>query len=355
MHKLTAEYQVEHEKFVAYRNKVLLLMEDLLAQYKINYHKVECRAKDPGRLEEKIVSKNNKYASLREVTDLVGVRVITYFEDEIDKVAEIIEKEFIVDPKNSIDKRHLDFDRFGYRSLHYVVSLNNERQKLIEYVRFTGIQVEVQIRSVLQHAWAEIEHDIGYKGAFTIPHSLKRSFYRVAALLETADMEFVQIRDNQKEYELSLEKEIKDHPEKVEINLSSLEHFVLNNTLVQQLDKSIADKFNWTLLNDVLGEILLATLNFLHIETIAELSSLLNAKQSDVVAFASAWVAKESFGGTVRKGISIFYLAYVLIGEKNEADQAREFFSQVLGRKSEKDEERAKSVFTVYSELKQTS
>jgi len=77
--------------------------------------------------------------------------------------------------------------------LHYVASLISEREKLTEYKRFAGIKVEIQIRSTLQHAWAEIEHDIGYKGENSVPDSLKRNFSRVAALLEVADIELMQL------------------------------------------------------------------------------------------------------------------------------------------------------------------
>ena len=98
------------------------------------------------------------------MTDITGVRVITYFADQVDEIAKVMEGEFNIDIKNSIDKRDiLDPDRFGYLSLHYViVSLSSARCALAEYRSFSELKAEVQVRSILQHAWAEIEHDLGY-------------------------------------------------------------------------------------------------------------------------------------------------------------------------------------------------
>ena len=81
----------------------------------------------------------------------------------VDKLAKVIERNFKIDTENSIDKRVMDPERFGYSSLHYIVEYTPERLKLIEYKYFTGIKFEIQIRSILQHAWAETEHDLGYK------------------------------------------------------------------------------------------------------------------------------------------------------------------------------------------------
>jgi ppGpp synthetase/RelA/SpoT-type nucleotidyltranferase len=107
----------------------------------------------------------------------------------------MVEREFVVDRTNSVDKRTLlDPDRFGYQSLHYVAALSVARTGLAEYGRFTGLRVEIQIRSTLQHAWAEIEHDLGYKSAAGVPRDIRRRFSRIAGLLELADEEFSVIR-----------------------------------------------------------------------------------------------------------------------------------------------------------------
>lgn len=80
-------------------------------------------------------------------------------------------------------------DRFGYCSVHYVVEMSQKRLNLYEHQAYEGLKCEIQIRSVLQHAWAEIEHDLGYKSEIAIPKRIRRNFSRLAGLLEIADKE----------------------------------------------------------------------------------------------------------------------------------------------------------------------
>jgi len=86
-------------------------------------------------------------------------------------------------------------ERFGYQSVHYLVRLSNARAALPEYQRFAGAITEVQVRTILQHAWAEIEHDIQYKSSAAIPRDIRRRFMALAGMLELADREFQAIQD----------------------------------------------------------------------------------------------------------------------------------------------------------------
>lgn len=87
--------------------------------------------------------------------------------------------------------------------MHYVVGMSLQRLSLCEYKMFRDLKCEIQIRSILQHAWAEIEHDIGYKNEIAIPKQMRRKFSRIAGLLEIADQEFVQIRSELEDYRKS--------------------------------------------------------------------------------------------------------------------------------------------------------
>jgi ppGpp synthetase/RelA/SpoT-type nucleotidyltranferase len=171
------------------------LMQVLLEVEGIQFHSVTGRVKPKADVRKKM-QRPDKKRDINDITDMLGVRIITYFPDEIDAVAKLIEREFTVDPENSIDKRSiLDPDRFGYLSLHYVLQVNQERSNLPEYRNYKDIRFELQIRSILQHAWAEIEHDLGYKSEATVPSSIRRRFSRLAGLLELADDEFLRIRE----------------------------------------------------------------------------------------------------------------------------------------------------------------
>ncbi|MBG0819593.1 TIGR04141 family sporadically distributed protein [Planomonospora sp. ID91781] len=171
------------------------LIQTLLEIEGIQFHSVTSRIKSKSSVRQKL-QRPDKRRDLNDLTDMFGVRIITYFPDEVDVVAKLIEREFAVDQENSVDKRSiLDPDRFGYLSLHYVLQLKPERAALPENRSYKDIRFELQIRSILQHAWAEIEHDIGYKSSSGVPDAVRRRFSRLAGLLELADDEFLGIRN----------------------------------------------------------------------------------------------------------------------------------------------------------------
>ena len=169
--------------------------------------------------------------TLDSVTDLLGVRVVTYYHDEIENVADLINHEFDIDWANSVDKRTvLDADRFGYLSMHYIAKLRPERIALAEYQDYGGIKFEIQIRSILQHAWAEMEHDLGYKSEAAIPRDFRRRFSRLAGVLELADDEFVGIRQEIGKYQAEAQETIDQGSlAMIEIDQDSLSAFVESN------------------------------------------------------------------------------------------------------------------------------
>lgn len=155
---------------------------------------LEHRVKEEKSLEGKLYRSGDWYQKLEDLTDLVGARVILYFSDDVDKIGKLVEQAFDIDWTLSSDKRTLlDPDSFGYLSLHYICSLPKESgyQEDLCNIRF-----EIQIRSILQHAWAQINHDMGYKSQFGVPRTVVREFARLSGLLELADEEFVRARDH---------------------------------------------------------------------------------------------------------------------------------------------------------------
>ena len=99
------------------------------------------------------------------ITDLAGVRIITYFPDTLAQVDRMLVDEFEIIEKSNKGATLLQEERFGYQSIHYLVKLKGERARLAEYRNLKDGVVEIQIRTILQHAWAEIEHDIQYKSS----------------------------------------------------------------------------------------------------------------------------------------------------------------------------------------------
>jgi len=122
--EILREFDEKESIYKSFSLSMESLITALLLSSGIKVHSISPRVKEKESLSKKI-DKKNKYTSLEEITDIVGLRIITHYSDGVDLIAGLVQKEFQVDVANSIDKRAaLDPDRFGYLSLHFVVSLN---------------------------------------------------------------------------------------------------------------------------------------------------------------------------------------------------------------------------------------
>jgi len=168
------------------------MLEEALREQNIQLNTFQHRIKTEESLTGKLEKKGYKYQTIYDITDLVGIRVVTYYTDDVDKVAVIAKKIFDIDWKNSVDKRKHQLNSFGYLSLHYICYLKKGPLRKIPF--------EIQMRTALQHVWSAIEHDIGYKGAVKLPPEFVRQFSRLAGMLEMADDEFSRLRTTMTEY-----------------------------------------------------------------------------------------------------------------------------------------------------------
>jgi len=179
--------------------KIKQLLSSILSAEGIVAHSITSREKDPEKLREKVTKEGEvHYPLLNKISDLAGVRIIAYFPSDVDKIVPLIEKAFKMDPKHSMDKRlSSDPAIFGYASVHFVVEFRPDMLKLPEYALFDKMKCEIQVRTILQHAWAEIEHDVVYKSPGVIPFRVRRRFASLAGLLEIADREFESLRQDE--------------------------------------------------------------------------------------------------------------------------------------------------------------
>jgi putative GTP pyrophosphokinase len=191
------EYQARRPHYEEFTAKVLELIRSLLRIRSIDVHLLDGRTKEIESFREKLGRASKSYTDpLSEISDLSGIRIIAYYNEDVDVVSELLKAEFDVDWPNSSDRRVASRpEEFGYQSLHYVVRLNAARRNLLEWSHLRDLRAEIQVRTVLQHAWAAISHKIQYKRESEVPVLLRRKLFRLSALLEIADDEFLSLRD----------------------------------------------------------------------------------------------------------------------------------------------------------------
>lgn len=169
------------------------LLQNMLSERHIEFLSIAGRVKSQESATDKI--KRKKYIlPQQQFTDMSGIRVIVYLDSQVKLVSSLVRELFSVDEGNSLDKSGvLGADRVGYRSVHFVCNLGQDRAGLIEYKDVCTEPFEIQIRTVLQHAWAELTHERHYKFKQALPLHIERKINLHAGLLEVADTAFDEI------------------------------------------------------------------------------------------------------------------------------------------------------------------
>ncbi|MCX6822906.1 MAG: hypothetical protein NTX91_02820 [candidate division SR1 bacterium] len=337
-------------------NKELIKYIRNLLDGKIKTHSITGRCKEKNSFMGKISKTPDKYKSLSDMTDLSGIRITALFESDVDKISSILSRNLIVDHDNSIDKRTLiDADRFGYASLHLIVSLPENYDKT-KYLKFSGMKAEIQIRSILQHARAEIEHGLGYKNNLNVPYEMRRRFSRIASLLEIADEEFDKIKQDLQTYSLDIDKHIKDNSKSTPLNFISLKALIKGNPLIKKVDKDISNYFGGDVnYNDIVvmnREI--ERFKFFGINKIKILLGLLKENERGIINMAKCLLPIKKKNRTPA-GISLYYLGYVLAAKKGSIDYIIDYIDKtgIVVRDSSIEERRifANKILHAYKSL----
>lgn len=223
---------------------------------------IQTRAKTIASFAEKIQRKRRKYHDpVNQMTDLCGARVIAHTPHEVWAVCDFIEKNFAVDWENTVDvSQRLKATEFGYRSVHYVVQCKNGVfQNLDTEItlpdEILGLKAEIQVRTILEHAWADFSHRMMYKSPFPIPVQWQREFAGLAAMLERADAAFAAIETQLKQYMTSYGAYMSAHEMRQEIALLELvlNHDPENRELAHRIGKLAIALGDWEKAIDVLS------------------------------------------------------------------------------------------------------
>ena len=183
------EYERVRDEYGAFAGALRVLVEELCRAGDLPVDGITARVKDTTSLVSKLEN-NGDYTSLDDITDKCGVRVVTKYRAGIQEVLTMLREEF--DVTEDVHHGATSPETFGYTSDHLLVKVSAPRIALKEWRRFDGFIAEVQVRSILQHAWATISHSLDYKNRVEVPDSARRRLFRVAALLETSDESFDQ-------------------------------------------------------------------------------------------------------------------------------------------------------------------
>ena len=195
-----AVYAAEHAALEAAGLDAVALVTQVLDEAGINYLSVTGRTKSVASFAEKAGRERDGARlyedPLAQITDQLGVRVITYVADDVDAVAELLSEQVVVTDDRDLGQETAREGRFGYASRHLLFELDPAREGHSDFERLRNRLVQVQVRTVVQHAWAEFEHEVRYKGTVPEEHAreLDRRFTLAAGLLELADREFSEIR-----------------------------------------------------------------------------------------------------------------------------------------------------------------
>lgn len=242
------KYYSEHVSRMSQAKDVCLsIIASILADEGIEVHSIKGRIKNreeaiskfQRKYRETLEKKEQPYEIKDYISDLIGIRIVILYETEIEKVGELLKREFsvigVTDKTQVIENGN---NTFGYKGLHLDLSFSDLRCQMREYRQFSDLKFEVQIRTIIQDAWSVLDHKIKYKK--TIPKYLERRINSLAALFEIADREFISIHQATKREQ----EQARDQPD-IHANLNvftfhqllreQLPHFSINEDRIEDI------------------------------------------------------------------------------------------------------------------------
>lgn len=252
------EYESRLPMWREVEQEAVYTLREAIVTAGVKIHVIEHRIKDLISLIGKAASKSHDY-SLKEIKDIVGLRVVTLFLSDLPKIDAIISNELLIISKD--DKTTGDDSAVGYRSVHYICTFKPEYSGP-RYKKIAGEQFKVQVRTLCMHAWSAVSHYIEYKGDWDVPKELVGSLKALSGLFHIADSQFEQFSQAREKYRQItdlkksaltkvdlesvfsfLQENYKERRQVKKPDLSSFVHELsqINITSIEQLKETIAE------------------------------------------------------------------------------------------------------------------
>ncbi|MBF0164797.1 MAG: hypothetical protein HQM01_09920 [Magnetococcales bacterium] len=336
---LLDQYDESFELYRAYSERLMINLGEVFNKTSLPISAISGDLMSRSSLKKFLTERGGYYSRLRDIENLITVRVVVYFSDDIDLAVTLINKEFALDDSFQPVTEIPDQDRFGINTRRFDIKLVTDQYARPEYQRFNGLKAELEIRTVLQHSWSEVKgiFDV-LVGKSRLPGQNVNKLAQISYLLKMADEELVRIKDQILQQNAltnpqpspfepppgvtpdlppTLELKAVD-PEKQADLATRLEVFILNDALVRDMDRSIADHYETRLVyRDNFVATLAEILVRLGLEREERLREELNANKSVILI-----LMKNIFGDTSRagvefihKGSSLLVLFYVLLAK----------------------------------------
>ena len=307
-----------HERLSIYKRIEQLAIGALrqaLDTQRVRVTALESRIKAADSLAGKLELKGAKYNSLDDVTDILGIRIVTFYGTDVDKVAAIVSEIFDVDWRNSVDKRKLHrLDSFGYNSLHYICRLPKNISDDADMPQLNELPFEIQMRTALQHVWSDLDHDTKYKGDIKIPREYLRQFNRLAGMLELIDEEFDRLRNALADYRRQmLTLQASGQLDNVYLNADTFRQF-LDTRPFNSLNQRIAS-INQAELYPAPMMYFLLVLQELGMETLGDVNRLIEDYSDDAFKLAASQLGTTDID-ILSENIGLQNLCYVYILKK---------------------------------------
>ena len=338
------DYRANWSVYAKLKEVVLDAIRNVLKENGLMVTAIEGRIKTEASLAGKLELKGQKYLTIDDITDIVGTRVITYYSEDVDKISAFIEKLFNVDWANSVDKRKMhQLDSFGYMSLHYVCRVPESLFFDAAYPGLNDFRFEIQLRTTLQHVWAQIYHDIGYKSGVEVPVEYLRNMNRLAGMLEMADDEFSRIRTSITDYRRQVTELVSSGKfDDVPLNGDSFNNY-LNLKPFDKLNHRIA-AINQAEIHVTSLKPYLALFKNIGFTTLGDIDRMIKNESEDAFQLAVF-----QLGGTDLDIISSFVavqnLCVVYILKKGAGQKGLEWMFNTLNGKSEQNKDRAARLY----------